>query len=137
MEWFEKKVAERRKAEDNRAAVAPSAEKIYEALWTEIMKDVNKALQEPDWRHSLTPNGYPQHRDVKFGARHLRIDLADDKTSIAASTSATEYGLPSNLDIRLDLKVGPDKVVYLEHKGKRFTYAEASQLILEPFLFSE
>lgn len=125
MEWLKQQVERFRKEDRDWKNVVDHAERIYTAVWAEIVKVVNEA---PVWDIELIANGIPLHHTVTMGKRVLKLDLADDRHSIIASR-------PDGAEVVLEIAVCPDGSVCVRCAGKAVTYAEAAQKIMEPFLF--
>jgi len=66
---------------------------------------------------------------VKLGQRESRIDLADDRRSITASTDG--------LAISFELATVENDEVCLSQNGKAVSSTEAAKWIMDPFMFGK
>jgi hypothetical protein len=111
------------KAIKDKAQIRHEAERVFTALWEEVMREIKHA-GELQW--NLTTNGQPLERMVKFGERHVFIALDQDSQVIKV------HGAHS---LELKMAVCDDGVVCLKHDGKQVLLSDATRLILEPLIF--
>lgn len=135
MTWIDDCLAKQSAAEDRALLIRQHSGPIYDALWQEIVRCVQEAKSKTKLR--LITNGALFSRIVR---KPLSVGIDESATSeefILTMEGATVKASGDRVDIEFDLDVCPDGVVCLKRNGEPISVAEASRLILEPFLFPD
>ena len=129
-------------ARERDAKIAAHATGIYEALWAEVLNDVNNAKESIARFSGLTTNGHQLAHIISFPMDHssagiavppgVSITLLKREQQIGASVR----GADSEDDLRFVIDVcNSDGAVCLKMDGRKISYEEASRRILTVFLY--
>jgi ribosomal protein L1 len=129
--WIDERVAQLAELQRRNSLINDQAEKLYEALWTELVEFIKEARQKG---FKVSTNGAQFRRTVILPetipmTRKVDIVLADDKHSI----SAKGHGM----DVYLELSLDSDNIVFLSVDANKVSTREAAIKILDPLLFPE
>ena len=138
MTWIDERIRERDERQRRSNLILQQAEKVFAALWDEIMNFIGEAMTKG---FTLATNGSPSEREIIrtlipmpagrsiSNPAHLYVKVVREKGII----SATGPGV----NIQFALHVRNDDVVCLTRDDKELSVQAAAIAILDPFLFPQ
>jgi len=146
MSWYEEASQESADRRSRLEAIYREAEKIYNAIWDDIVREINQLTSRR--QQSLQVNGSAFQRTIKqpisprydradseFRFREMSFVLTADRKGVIATAARFEDYPPAQIEF--DLEQSKDGIVRPMHKGTPVEHGEAAIMVLQHFLFPD
>ena|ERR1700683_479205 len=143
MSWFDDAANESQALRSRAESIEQGAEKIYNLLWSAIVKEVPQSKTTLMTGHGTTFDRTLVHQALPSVGPHtpqqtlrtLHFKLSEDKTRITAKAPQVgEYGTSS---VEFQLKPDNDGVLQLMHGDELIEIRSAAIMVLRNFIFPE